>query len=290
VWTSFAFAISSARAGEPPGARWPDEAFPIPYAVAKDLGGLDDENALAAISRAFESWQAIDCLPVLFEPAGRVTQTDFGAAPDGVNGMFVLGSHWPKDPKLRSDHRIAIADGLITEADIGLNSDDFQYAVDGDGKSALDVEGAMAHEIGHLLGLQDSDINGATMNPAMVGLPEARSLDASDIASVCDLYFEPPDSGLPDTGTASAQGDSCERTDDCTEDFLCVVDNGDSYCASRCATTADCAAGTSCVDPGSGSPVCILDRDDSGCAVVHARTGWLGVLLALGAATRRRSR
>ena len=284
----FAFAlVGTAIAGTP--VRWPDAVFPISYGVQADLGaaGLDDAAALVEIEQAFVAWEAVSsngvpCLPGVFQQSKtRVTDAAFGEPPDHRNTVFVVGKNWPHKYK---GEPVAVKlvvedDGTIREADIGLNdTTKLPFAVEGDGHKTLDLQSAVTHAVGHLLGLEDSDDNGATMNSEMVGKPLGRSLETSDEEALCARYPPPTvDTSIP---PPSEQGDKCTRNEECTEGFVCVVDNGEEYCAMRCGAEGECPPDTTCEDPGSGSPVCINERD-SGCGVVpRTSAGFLTLVLA----------
>jgi len=281
----FALALfGTAMAGTP--ARWPDSAFPITYSVQADLGaaGLDDAAALDEIDQAFTEWKTVDCFGRGFQRAEeRVKDAAFGDDADQRNTVFVVVKDLPE--KLQGQRTavnlVVDDDNMIQEGDIGLNAVEYSFALDSDGHKALDLQSALTHEIGHFLGLEDNlDDDEATMNPGMIGRPAGRSLAKSDQEALCDLYPEPTDN--KDTGAPphSAQGDSCTRAEDCTDGFVCVVDNGDQYCATRCGADGACPSKTSCEDPGSGSPVCILERE-TGCAVApRTNAGFLGLVLA----------
>jgi hypothetical protein len=260
-----------ARAYELTDSRWLDTGKPIPFWVAEDMGqgGVDDKKALATILRAFETWQAVECAPIDFVFSGRVEGAAFGDPPDGRNTVFLVAADWPRDPKVASARDVTVDGEYIVEGDIGLNATTRHYAIDGDGKEALDLEAATAYEIGHVLGLADSLVEGATMSAGMLGNPDARSLEQDDIDGLCALYAEGE--------TEPPQGAACANTGDCREGYLCVVDNGEQYCAARCVDDDTCDDGTSCVDPGSGSPVCIADRP----RVCATSSGQVSLALAL---------
>ena len=282
----FAFALVGTAFGGTP-ARWPDDAFPIPYSVQADLGaaGLDDEAALFEIEQAFTVWEAVTsdgvpCLPGAFDVSKeRVKDAAFGDVPDQRNTVFVVVKGWPKkyEGEATAVNLVSDADNVIVEGDIGLNAEEFPFTLEGHKHKTLDLQATVTHAVGHLLGLEDSKDNGATMNPLMVGRPQGRSLETSDEEALCALYPPAP----IDTGSAhSEQGDECTRNEDCTDGFVCVVDNGDEYCATRCGAEGECPSGTSCEDPGSGSPVCIAERD-TGCGVVpRTGAGFVGLVLA----------
>jgi MYXO-CTERM domain-containing protein len=290
----FAFTwVGTAIAGSLP--RWSDDAFPVSYSVG-DLTstGVDDAAALDAIAAAFATWENVSCpdatFPVAFQFAGRVKDVPWGDPWDGVNAVLFFGKEWPgHDDASPSAVRLDIDEkpNSILEGDIALNDLDFDFAVNGDGHVTLDLQSTMTHEVGRLLGLDVSGVTGATMNPLMAGKPEGASLAQADIDAVCDLYGVSTDTGIPNH---SVQGDPCTRSEDCTDGFVCVVDNGDQYCAARCGTDGQCGSGTSCEDPGSGSPVCILLRETT-CGVVPPKgSGFLALGLVALAVRRRRHR
>ena len=125
------------------------------------------------------------------------------------------------------------------------------------------------------------------MNPDMIGRLAGRSLDKkSDWPALCDLYPLMTDTGSP---AHSQQGDLCTRAEDCTDGFVCVVDNGDQYCAERCGPDGECGTGTTCEDPGSGAPVCVLVRETT-CGVVPPKSAGFVALGLVALAIRRRTR
>jgi hypothetical protein len=56
----------------------------------------------------------------------------------------------------------------------------------------IDLEAALTHELGHFLGLDHSDVPGATMQPEAMGFgaTDLRTLEADDIAGICAIYGE----------------------------------------------------------------------------------------------------
>jgi hypothetical protein len=277
----FALALAgTAIAGAPP--RWSD--LSISYWVAADVAPLDDAVVMDEIEKGFRPWDEVEedaCADIDFRLQGRDEDSAYSA--DGRNTVFVVAKDWPYEPELPLAVELVVKDGVIEEGDIALNAENYTFQVTGDGDAKFDIRSTVAHAVGLLLGLERSEVNGATMNALMVGRTEGRDLDDSDVAALCSRYPSTDTGLLP----RSEQGDHCTKNEDCTNGFVCVVDNGDQYCAARCGADGECVSGTTCEDPGSGSPVCILERVTT-CGVVHpTRAGLVALGLVLLAIRRR---
>lgn len=96
--------------------------------------------------------------------------------------------------------------GAISDADILFNGSQFTFTTDA-GSSAMDVEDVVAHELGHLLGLDHSANGGATMYPFVSGSVIAhRSLSEDEVHGMRDAY--PSGSFATLTGTVARLSDA----------------------------------------------------------------------------------
>ncbi len=275
--------IAPALAWTDIGATWPQDAFPIPYTVAEPLGGgLDEDAALAAIQAGFQAWEDAGC-GVSFTYAGRSASASFGGEADGLNAVFLLDEAWPDDTALVSTPALFTAGTEIVEADLALNAQTYAWATEGaDGRAIMDLQSAVTHEAGHLLGLWHSTVEGASLNPAMDGDPEARTLEEDDLAGLCALY-EDVASG------EGALGETCTETTDCAEDLFCLADGDDRYCSQTCAGEEACPDGYVCLEVGDGSSACAvaLAKEGCGCGTGGAPGGLGALVVALAALLRR---
>ncbi|MDH5673181.1 MAG: matrixin family metalloprotease [Myxococcales bacterium] len=78
--------------------------------------------------------------------------------------------------------------GEIFDADIALNAEENTFTV-GDEQVRTDLQSTLTHEIGHLLGLEHSDVSGATMGPSTdLRSTSLRTLERDDVEGLCALY------------------------------------------------------------------------------------------------------
>lgn len=135
----------------------------------------------------------------------------------------------------------------IQQAPILFNG--YNHAFRSDGRN-VDLQSVATHEVGHLLGLDHSNISRATMYYAYTGGTSARQLHDDDIQGVCALYPRvcscTQDSQCP--GQEQCIDGQCEKVP-CTADSQCADDlvcrNGDCV-VPPCDSNSDCAPGFQC--------------------------------------------
>jgi len=208
-----------ALAYETIGATW--ETQPVPYWINADLPAyLDRDETLAAARAGLEVWANADCG---FSVSYQGEHAGGPPGIDGLNVIYIVSVDWREEPTLLTAPLIGVSGNDIVEADLMLNAEFFDWTTDGDlGQPAFDVQGAVAHESGHFVGLDEVDLSDQTMNPLHNGTEAARSLGTDDIAGLCALYEHPTPLG--------GEGDPCLETDDCEAGRVCVAAEGERTC------------------------------------------------------------
>lgn len=204
VWPSVAFAynVNTTKGGQP--LRWPTGEVALELDMAGGPDSVTQVQAEAAAISAVSAWQR--------SLAGsRVTLAVVNTAGRAESGDGVPSVRWAVDDEDPSvdEGRLAITevsyrvvDGEIQDADIIVNAVEFGWTVAAETCSgAYDLEGALAHELGHLLGLGHSVDEDATM--FSTGAPcetHKRDLTDDDQSGVHYLYVQllAPEGNGPD--------------------------------------------------------------------------------------------
>jgi len=169
-----------------------------------------------AIHGALASWSAAANINFL-EVSSNLQSISSASHGDGVNLITVaataenLAMFGEESSPARTRVFYDTDSGEISEADIVINP--FPYSVAGaplefstDGSpGTYDLQSTLTHELGHLLGLNHSNVIGATMNATQAlngtfGLPaiSERTLSESDRAAVKSIYGSRNDTGSLD--------------------------------------------------------------------------------------------
>lgn len=183
---------------------WPQRTlrYVINEAGSNEVGPQD---TIGAIQRAFFSWASPSCtdLYFIYDGLSSAKQTNLtrplGSDPDGQN-MVIWRESWPpagaEEGSLTADMvsvtrlTFIASTGEIVDGDIDLNGHDHYWsATDQAGSVNVDIESVLAHEIGHLIGLDFSQNADAVMyGDIREGDIAGRELHQDDVEGVCHIY------------------------------------------------------------------------------------------------------
>ena len=196
--------------------RWAKKTIPIAISSSLTLpnsGITAGSDVAAAIHNALETWSIAANINFVEVPS-KLQSISSAHRPDGVNlitiaatseNLAILGND---DSPARTRVFYDADSGEISEADIVINpylysvaGEPIEFSTDGT-PGTYDLQSTLTHEIGHLLGLNHSNVVGATMNATQAlngtfGLPalSERTLSESDIAAVKSIYGSPRETG-----------------------------------------------------------------------------------------------
>lgn len=195
----------------PGGPSWPPFRRELRYAITASSAISIDKAALSGVfERAFARWAAATTL--------RFAEAESAADADITIG-FYAGAHGDGEafdgPLGTLAHAFSPTDGRFhldaaeAWAVSGSGGDD---SSGGPGSASVDLESVAVHEIGHLLGLGHSSVQGAIMYPTIRTGTRKVELRQDDVEGIQSLYGSNPDfkGGVAPTSpsTSSRETDS----------------------------------------------------------------------------------
>ncbi len=197
------YTLQSTEGATPAQVKWPKRKITISLSAslfAPPANIKPGSDIVGAVRRALGHWAAAADIQFVTTSSKAESISAPMSGGDGVSLITV--AHTPENTapfagaNTQASGRTRIfytESGHITEADIALNPSQ-KFSTDGS-PDTYDLEAALTHEIGHLLGLEHSAIAGATMQPRqgknglyeMAALTQ-RTLSEDDRAGVRALY------------------------------------------------------------------------------------------------------
>lgn len=155
---------------------WPQSAFPVPYSVDRRVADAFP-GAQQMVDRAFAAWTSVAGASVTFRPAGVADGLQPGA--NGQNSVSLMDDLYKGQGFIAATTNWYDGSGKLREADIQLDT--------GLMKSDYNIQLAIEHEVGHLLGLDHSGVLSSVMYP-YVSKGGTTALDSDDKVAISALY------------------------------------------------------------------------------------------------------
>jgi Matrixin/Carboxypeptidase regulatory-like domain len=183
--------------GVPTALEWAPTSFPLQYEVDKRLADLRPD-AVAMIDTAFATWSNVPDANIRFESRGITSKIS-----DMSAGRIVVSL---ADDLFRGQGALAMttytfdhSTGHFTDADIMVDSSLMN------GK--FNVQMALQHEIGHVLGLDHSGVISAVMYPYVSNSEGVGTFDSDDRIAIATSYPKSDPTLVGATITGRVMGD-----------------------------------------------------------------------------------
>jgi hypothetical protein len=157
---------------------WPASAFPIKYEVDRRVMNTLP-NAAAVIDRSFAAWSSAPDATISFQSLGVGDGLVAGEA-DHTNTITLADGLFKDQNAIASTTNWYDTSGHLTQADIMIDA----TLVNGD----YNMQHALTHEIGHLLGLDHSAVLSAIMFPYVPHGSDVPVLDSDDRNAIANIY------------------------------------------------------------------------------------------------------
>jgi len=163
--------------GKPTPIEWVSSAFPLPYEVDQRLLAMKPAFG-EMVDRAFDAWAAVPDANVHFASRGVVT-----AAAKATQGQVLVSL---TDDLFKDQGALAMTtytfdnSGHFTDADIQIDP----WLLQGN----FNVDTALRHEVGHVLGLDHSAVLSAVMYPYVTTSDVPVTFDSDDRIAIATTY------------------------------------------------------------------------------------------------------
>jgi len=202
--------------GSVTAVKWAGDAFPITWQMNPTVGSnVTGSRGQAVVFRnSFEQWADVSTALVSFTEGAatnvavkpgfdqinvittNVTTADFTSSALGLTSSFSFTT-----PGLDEFGRTIDFPGQIIEADIMFNPQTTYSTNETTPEGAFDLASIATHEVGHLLGLDHSNILSSTMFPTVVaGASFPRDTEVDDRIGISTIY---PATSFADAGALS---------------------------------------------------------------------------------------
>lgn len=175
------------------------QTLPVTYRVSTNV---TDPQILAAIDQAFQTWQAVSCANLTFAKGASfnmctTTPCPVGTVPFQHNETnisifwFTSATGFPTTSQyVAYTYFQYTTQGAIVGASLAINAFNYTWSTSGSPTlSELDVQNEMTAFIGRAIGLDDSNVLGASMAPTITfGDTSKRSLAQDDMDGLAYLY------------------------------------------------------------------------------------------------------
>lgn len=244
-------------------SRWAPSKLPLRWKLnAQGSQRMPIAKIEQIFKDSFREWERPCCSGFRASYRGLSDETYLSAMKDPVMMSFAdEASTWPPEQGNAGTTSTIAFTAIqlnpstceLIQAPIHYNAVRYQYTdqcTSAGCGGGTDLQSIATHEIGHLLGLGHSNVQGSTMWPSYDGRISARTLGPDDESGVCSLY---PGSCACNNGACSFSDETCQNntcevpactnTNDCPGMLVC---SGGECKDQPCTGNQDCPTGLVC--------------------------------------------
>jgi len=189
--------------------RWHDSELPLQYRVNSTNNDMTPQQAVNTITDSFATWDAVTTSSVATSYGGTTGATGFNMNDNQSTLSFIDLDNDVNYPTIGltvisyyagSSGNFVVSGGRvfdrIIDADIVFNDDEVTFVpgTETPQGSEFDLQSVATHEIGHVFGLNHSDVSSATMYAyGTAGSTAQRTLERDDVDAISYVYTAMPE-------------------------------------------------------------------------------------------------
>ena len=134
---------------------------------AQGCSQMSPEETREVLRASFDTWDTFEEMYIDFQEGGVSCVDSVGFDPEGAHNvaMWRVGDgSWPYPERVVGLTTLTYdtQSGEIVDADMEFNEEDFRFSFDRE-PDTYDLQQAVTHEVGHILGLGHSAVSGSVM-------------------------------------------------------------------------------------------------------------------------------
>lgn len=185
---------------------WPSPSIRWSYTDSSTPSNLTVDEVRGAIRAAFGAWSAVSCDWGNFETTeirepSTVTAPEFNNGGENVNAVAFLerwsASGYDSRAVAITSVVYRVSSGITVDSDIVMNTQNWTFSLceGGQCNGSSNLTNTLAHEAGHFLGLEHTELDDDSVTMWMCEVGDATRaplLSADDMTGLCEVYAESP--------------------------------------------------------------------------------------------------
>lgn len=214
---------------EPLPTAWEKPCISI-YLNENGTSQMPFDTVHSIVESAVLAWNHPDVSSLGMHFSGLTNETRVGYNPytsRNANIIIFRDDAWHEDPSIMALTSVTYrnSSGQIYDADMEINTYLYEFGVVSprNERDVIDLQNTITHELGHVAGLDHSDVSTATMYPYSTGgVTYMQTLDADDLEAIGTIY-PPGDAASCQFHDAYFEKPDCDMDKPCGSDGVCSV-------------------------------------------------------------------
>ena len=192
---------------------------------------LEFDQVESIVRTAVDAWNVPESSSLQMYYAGLTNETRVGYnvyTSRNANIIVFRDDAWKEDPSIMALTSVIYrnSSGKIYDADMEINTYLYHFGIvtPRSPKGVIDLQNTITHELGHVVGLDHSSVESATMYPySTAGVTYMQTLDEDDVEAISTIYPLTAQTECKFNQSGYFERPDCEMGRPCGSDGICSV-------------------------------------------------------------------